>query len=184
MAEANYANLYAEAIASSSAGSEVLPDDNYNVQVKAIKPGKSNNDKFRVGICLEVLDGPHKGKSTWVNQTFSPENPKAVAVFIRILRELGVPAEPITAGLHPEQLCGYIVKGTLGVVQLSSHSFGTQPDGTPKKFQDIKKFTITGTAGNPALATSSVPAPQPEASPAPAVATPAPAPAPSTALPF
>ena len=133
MAVENYAELYAKAIAESGTGSEVLPDGPYNVKIGTVKPGAANNGKFRVGIRLEVLDGPHAGKSTWVNQTFSPENPKAVAVFLRILKQLGgQPVEAaIQAALPPQELVGYITVGATGKADLAHHTHGVNDDGTP-----------------------------------------------------
>lgn len=151
MADLNYGNLYAQAIAESGLGSEVLPDDTYTVKIGTIKPDASKNGKFRVGIRLQVVGGPHDGKSTWVNQTFSPENPKAVAIFLRLMKELGgAPVEAAIANaLPPEQMVAYITVGASGIAQIAHHTHGTNDDGSARKFQDLKKFTLTAA---PALA--------------------------------
>lgn len=181
MAEQNYGAIYAQAIAESGLGSEVLPDDTYPVKIGTIKPDASKNGKFRVGIRLQVEDGPHNGKSTWVNQTFSPENPKAVAIFLRLMKELGgQPVEAaIAAALSPAEICAYITVGATGLAQLGHHAYGTNDDGSERKFQDLKKFTLTA---GPAAVPGPV-AQVPAAAPVAPVAAPAPvlAPAPAEA---
>lgn len=176
MATENYAELYKKAIEENGGGSEVLPDGLYNVKIGSVKSGASkSSNKPQVGIRLQVLDGPHEGKSTWVNQTFTADNPQAVAIFLRIMQSLGVPSEAVAAGLPPEKLAEYIVIGSTGVATLSSHTYNG------KKFQDLKSFTLSATA--PA-ATHAAPAPAaevPAAVPAPQV--PAPVPAPASAAP-
>ena len=158
MASENYGELYAAAIAESGLGSEVLPDGPYNVKIATVKADPpAAGKKLRVGFRLQVEDGPFKGVSTWVNQTFSPENPKAVAVFLRLLKELGGPAVAggIAQGQAPDVLCQYVVQGSLGTAVLGSHTYGTNDDGTPRRYQDLKSFSLS--AG--AAPVSAVPAP-------------------------
>lgn len=160
MATENYGDLYKSAIAEAGTGSEILPDDKYNVKIGTIKHDTTKAGKYKVGIRLQVLDGPHANKSTWVNQSFSPESPKAITIFLRLMRELGVPEQAIAAGLPPAQLAAYIVVGSQGVADIGSHISGTNPDGTGRKWQDLKGFTLSAAAA---------PAP----APAPAVQEPA-----------
>ena len=181
MATENYGEIYAAAIAESGMGSEVLPDGEYAVKIGSVKKDTAkSNSKFRLGIRLVVQGGPHDGVSTWVNQTFSPENPKAVAVFLRILKEFGVPQAAITAGYAPEVLADYIPVGGEGIATLGSHAFGTNEDGTPRRFQDVKKFRLTGAETPAAAPAPAAAAPVQEAVPAPAAPAPSPAPAPGS----
>lgn len=199
MTTVDYAQLYATAIKEAGAGSEVLPDGTYNVRIGSVKGGASKSrSKPQIGVRIVPVDGPYAGKSTWVNQTFTADNPKAVAIFIRLMRSLGVPEAAIAAGTPPGDLAQYIAVGTLGIAELGSHTFGVLPDGvTPKRFQDLKSFTITGydtetqaavapTAGPPPVAAAPAPvataAPvavavaEPPAVPVPVAEVPAPAP--------
>jgi hypothetical protein len=179
--EIDYGALYDEAIATSGLGSEVLPDDTYTVKIATVKPDASKAGKFKVGIRLQVIGGPFDGKSTWVNQTFSPESPGAVAVFLRIMRELGVPEEVIKArpAQPPAVLAQYIVQGSTGTAVLAHHDYGTNDDGTPRRFQDLKKFTLTpgatpaaaAPAAPVAAAAQAVPVPEVPAVPVPPVVT-------------
>jgi hypothetical protein len=147
--ETNYGQLYAAAIAEGGGGSETLPDGTYNMKIASVKPGPSKTGKFQVGIRLTVVDGPHSGKSTWINQTFSPENPQAVAIFLRSLRDFGVPMEAITAGAPPAELTKYIAVESFGVAEMSHHVHGTNDDGSPRKYQDCKRFKLQGPIANP-----------------------------------
>lgn len=188
MASENYGELYAAAIAESGLGSEVLPDGPYNVKIATVKADPpAAGKKLRVGFRLQVEDGPFKGVSTWVNQTFSPENPKAVAVFLRLLKELGGPAVAggIAQGQAPDVLCQYIVQGSLGTAVLGSHTYGTNDDGTPRRYQDLKSFSLSAGAAPVSAVPAPVaaaPAPAPVAEAAPAAAAPA-APAPAGGIP-
>lgn len=139
MTTQDYTSLYAAAIAEASLGSEVLPDGGYRVKIGSVKPGTAKSGaKPQVGIRLDVIEGPYSGKSTWVNQTFSAENPKAIAVFLRIMKSFGVPDEAITAGLPPHKLAEYIVIGSTGIAELGHH------DWNENSYQDVKKFSLDG----------------------------------------
>lgn len=188
MAEENYGALYAAAIAESGSGAEVLPDGVQNVKIATIKPDKTKAGKFKVGLRLQVLDGPLAGQSTWINQSWSPTkadgsmNAAAISIFIRLMGELGVPQDAIKAGLPPEQLIQYIVSGSTGVADLSSHASGVNPDGTPKRWQDLKSFRLTpGLTAAPAAAAA--PAAPAAGIPPVAVQEAAPTPAPPVAAP-
>lgn len=183
MADLNYGELYANAIAQSGAGKEVLPDGDYSVEIASVKPDVSGAGKFKVGIMFVVKGGPHDGKRTWINQTFSPEGPKAataIQMFLKFMRMLGVPQEAISQGQPPPVLVGYIAVGTQGLAKLGSHGHGTEEDGiTPRRYQDLKAFTSTGIAqpmpSAPMQNTSApapVPAPAAPFTPAPAAALP------------
>lgn len=180
MAEENYGALYQQAIAESGLGSEILPDGAYNVKIGTIKPDTTRAGKFKVGIRLQVLDGPYKDKSCWINQSWSPTktdgtvNVAAISIFIRLVGELGVPAQAIAAGLPPAQLIAYIVQGSTGVATLSNHINGVNADGTPKHWQDLKSFRVVAATGEVG---GSAPAPVAAAAPAPALPVPEAAPA-------
>lgn len=174
MAEENYGALYAAAIAESGTGSEILPDDTYAVKIGTIKPDTTKGGKFKVGIRLQVIGGAFDGKSCWINQSFSPESPKAISIFLRLMLELGVPQQAVAAGLPPAQLIQYIVAGGQGTAVISSHINGVNPDGTPKRWQDLKSFRLSnGEVQAPAPAPA--PVVQEAAAPAPAPAPEAPA---------
>lgn len=162
MAEENYGALYQQAINESGVGSEILPDGTYNVKIGTIKPDVTKAGKFKVGIRLQVLDGPFKDKSCWINQSWSPTkqdgtvNVAAISVFIRLMQELGVPADAVKAGLPPAQLIAYIVQGSTGVATLGNHINGTNTDGTPKHWQDLKSFRLVAATGEVAAPPAAV----------------------------
>lgn len=159
MTTIDYKAMYAAALEEVGGLAVVFPDNSYEVEIKAIKAGETKTaKKFSVGLRLDPTSGPYAGQACWVNQTYSPENPKAAGVFLRIIGSLGVPAAAIQAGQPPEELVKYIVKGTRGVAVLASHPW----NGEMK--QDLKSFRITNvpeTFGlSPAVgAVAAVPAP-------------------------
>lgn len=165
MTTVDYTQLYANALAEAGAGSEVVPDGEYAVRVAQVRKGQSKaNSKPQVGIRLEILEGPNAGKSTWVNQTFTADNPSAIAVYIRIMKSLGVPDSAIAAGVAPADMADYIVIGSLGVATLGSHAWNDN------KYQDIKKFNLTGIpqvveASVPVVAATPVNVPQASVAP-------------------
>lgn len=172
MAEENYGALYQQAINESGVGSEILPDGTYNVKIGTIKPDVTKAGKFKVGVRLQVLDGPYKDKSCWINQSWSPTkqdgtvNVAAISIFIRLMGELGVPQQAIAAGLPPAQLIAYIVQGSTGVATLGNHINGTNQDGTPKHWQDLKSFRLVAATGEVAAAPAPVEAMAAMAAPA------------------
>lgn len=146
MTEVNYADFYKSALAEAGAGAENLPNGEYEIKIvsRKISPASANR-KMQAGIQLLVTAGAYAGKRTWINQSFNPENPKAIAVYLSIVQKLGCPAEAVASGEPPERLAEYIAVGTLGVADLTSTS-GTKPnaDGSPKMFQNLTNFRITG----------------------------------------
>lgn len=164
--------------------SEVLPDGPYNVEVRKAKPGASKNGKAQFSVLLGVVDGPYAGKTTWINQTLTPDNPASVRIFVSTLLALGVPEAAFAGEADPSQLAAHIAAGTTGSAKLSHHSYNG------KSYQDLDSFTVTGfaqpqTAALPAVAPVAPAAPVPVAPVAPVpvavVAPVAPAPQPGTA---
>ncbi len=141
MTTVDYAALYAKAIEESGGNAEVFPDgDNYVVELASVKKGSSKGNKPQFGVRIKVLEGPFAGKFTWVNQTFTAENPAAVAVYLRICKQLGVPDAAVAAGVAPGDLADYITVGTLGIAKLGHHVHNENT------YQDLKGFSITGQA--------------------------------------
>lgn len=172
MSEVNYADFYKQMLVEAGQGAEVLPEGEYELRIagKNVKPAGGNR-KLQVGIRLEVTSGAYAGKSTWVNQTFTPENAKAVSAYLATMQQLGGEQVKVAmaAGESPEQLAGYIAVGTTGTATLTSTD-GNRPDenGNVKKFQNVKNFKITGFVQTAALPTTpggtvpgSIPSPGP-----------------------
>lgn len=160
--------------------SEVLPDGPYNVEVRKAKPGASKNGKAQFSVLLGVVDGPYAGKTTWINQTLTPDNPASVRIFVSTLLALGVPEAAFAGEADPSQLAAHIAAGTTGSAKLSHHSYNG------KSYQDLDSFTVTGfnqeaTAAIPGITPVPPAAPVPVVAPVPvapaAPAAPVPAPA-------
>lgn len=184
MAELNYAEFYAQAIeAAGGPASVVLPTNRYKVEIVMVKPGNATSGKFQVGIRFKILEGEYAGQSTWINQTLTTENPKAVGVFLKYMLQLGVPQEAISQGQPPDKLPDYIVVGTQGIADLKGDRVW---DG--KARQDLGHFQVTavpqvttsGVAINtgPVAAAPVAPAPVPVAAPVTFPVAPAPTPVP------
>lgn len=142
MARQNFGQL--KALADQEGGGSfqdavVLPANDYNLEIKAVKYSPTSGGKDQVGIKFRVLDGPHASQETWVNQTLTSDNPTSVAIFIRILTSLGVPEGAFVDGADTEELVKFIVKGTRGVGKLTV-SNGKNNDG--KVFQNLNSFKI------------------------------------------
>lgn len=171
MARHNFGQMKAAADADGGGGSfqdaVVLPGGEYNVEIKAVKYGTSKQaGKDQVGVKFRVLDGPHAGQESWVNQTLTPDQPVSVSIFVRILTSLGVPSEAFSDGQDTEELVKYIVKGTKGVAKLTQSS-GDRP------FQNLSSFSAGAGLAAPSVAPSGfVPPVAPVAPPVAPVAAP------------
>lgn len=178
MSVTNLADLLATAKAEGLGGGdqEIIPDgEGYDLEIVTVKAGNSKNGKPSFGLKLKVISGAYAGKTTWVNQTLTADNPTSVKIFCQTLLSLGVPQEAFTNGQAIENLYGLIAKGTQGKGTLSHHVYGD------RTYQDLKSFSITGVAPAAASvpAASSVPVipVTPVAPVVPAPAAPAPVPA-------
>lgn len=149
MARHNFGQMKAQAEAEGLTFKDavVLPDNDYSLEIKAVKYSPSKNGKDQVGVKFLVLDGPYVGQETWVNQTLTGDNPQSVAIFVRVLKSLGVPEAAFVDDADTADLVRYIVKGTRGVGKLTATPSKTDPS---KLFQNLRSFTATQGAATPA----------------------------------
>jgi hypothetical protein len=133
-----------------------VPANTYEVNVlkaEAVKTkggnGKAVKDMLKLTLVIE--GGPHAGRRLWSNQVFSPESPKAVAIFIRTLKSLGA-GQLMDSGASFEQIAAGL-QGALATVKVSVGEY----QGKPKNEVDSIAGRTGGTAG-PNLSAPSAPA--------------------------
>jgi hypothetical protein len=73
--------------------SGVLGKGIYEMSINLVRAGSTKAGKPQVSIQWKVVSGPNAGSTTWTNQTFSAESPKALAAFFGAMASLGVPKE-------------------------------------------------------------------------------------------
>jgi hypothetical protein len=71
----------------------VLGKGTYELEIKEARSGSTKAGKPQVSIQWRVHSGPYAGQTTWTNQTFSAESPKALAAFFTAMASLGIPKE-------------------------------------------------------------------------------------------
>lgn len=71
-------------------GGSLLPVGSYTLLAKIVKVNTSQGGKDQIGVMFQALDGPAAGQTAWVNQTISPENPKAMAAFFGWCAQFGM----------------------------------------------------------------------------------------------
>lgn len=127
---------------------EVLPIGEYDVEVAGANAGTSQGGKPQIGVRFKVLAGPYAGKSFWDNLTLTTDNPKAVAVFLRKMGQLGVSTDFIKTQTSVDVLAGAIQIGKQYHVVHGHRTFNG------KTYADIKsvKALETAVAAAPAVA--------------------------------
>lgn len=176
MSTASYNDIYTQFLAGGFGGkSEVLPTGTYKVKIAMVKGEQKQGKKFAVGVRLVVLDeGPHKDKSTWVNQTLTLPEPGKDAtpfmMFLKFMSQLGAQAA-IEQGVAPTELHKHIVVNSEGVAQLRGDRTWGNP---PRAQQDLVSFTIEAVpsplGGMVAVAGAGAPAQPAPVAPAPVAA--------------
>lgn len=114
---------------------EVLPAGEYDVEIAGVNAGTSQGGKPQIGVRYKVLVGPSAGKSFWDNLTLSTDNPKAVAVFLRKLGQLGLSSDFIKAQTSMETVAASIQTGRQYRAVVGTRDFNQ------KVYQDLKKIT-------------------------------------------
>lgn len=142
-----FGQLIAEAEAEGFSN-EVLPIGEYDVEVAGANAGTSQGGKPQIGVRFKVLAGPYAGKSFWDNLTLTTDNPKAVAVFLRKMGQLGVSTDFIKTQTSVEVLAGAIQVGKQYHVVHGHRAYNG------KTYADIKsiKALETAVAAAPAVA--------------------------------
>lgn len=164
-----FGQLIAEAEAEGFSN-ELLPINEYDCEVAGTTAGTSQGGKPQIGVRFKVLVGPYAGKSFWDNLTLTADNPKAVAVFLRKMGQLGVSTDFIKTQTSVEVLAGAIQVGKQYKVTHGHREFNG------KTYADVKKVTPLDVAIAAAPAVAAAPVAAPVAAPAPVAVAAAPAP--------
>lgn len=156
MTEFNWTQLMAEA----DVGIVPVPAGEYELQVATAKVGSSNGGKTTIVCRVNVISGPHIGRTAFKVWTLSPESPQAMGFFFRNMKALGLDAPFFAQNPSAEQVAENLV-GKLFHAKINIEPYG----GEDRNVLDtISPSQMPG-------GTATVPAPAPLA--APPVAAPA-----------
>lgn len=80
----------------------VIPMADYAIVCKAATAVKASTGKDMVKMTVTVIAGPHRGANVLTQQVLSPENPAAVAIFLKAMAAFGI-TEEFLASLPPRE---------------------------------------------------------------------------------
>lgn len=80
----------------------VIPNADYPIVCKNASDTKASTGKDMIKMTVAVIAGPHKGATIPTQQVLSPENPAAVAIFLKAMAAFGITEEWLAA-LPPRQ---------------------------------------------------------------------------------
>jgi hypothetical protein len=145
----------------------VLGKGIYELEIKETRAGSTKAGKPQVSIQWRVHSGPYAGQTTWTNQTFSAESPKALAAFFSAMAALGIPKEFFSQlqSLDMAPVAARIQALSQGVV----YSCSVDVWGTDGQNQSV--FVKSGAAAAAQYPTTAAPVPVPVAA-APVAAAP------------
>lgn len=120
---------------------KIIPAGKYPVICKDCSAVKSSTGKDMLKLSLRVVGGPYEKSSLLANQTLSPENPAAVAIFLKFLNSFGVTEEWL-AELPPREDGGpnfgavaAELKGKTAIAEVGIHEWnGEDRNGVDKFF--------------------------------------------------
>lgn len=147
MTTATFADLAQQAEAEGFSN-EILPIGEYDFEVAGTSAGKSQDNKDQIGVRFKVLAGPYAGKSAWLNLTLTVDNPKAVAVFLRQLTQLGVSMDFIKS--QPLNEAGIAAIAAAIPVGAQFHATHGHRTFNQKVYADIKNIKAIGAPVAPA----------------------------------
>lgn len=91
MPEATWAQILEGVEEAAPLSYEPLPEGNYDFTVTGGEERQTQSGKTQLSFRLQVVsEGPNKGKTAFLNQTISPENPNAMGIFLRTIINLGI----------------------------------------------------------------------------------------------
>lgn len=119
----------------------VIPDGDYAIVVRDCTATKTSTSKDMLKLSTKVLMGPHKDATVLTNQTLSPENPAAVAIFLRFLAAFGLD-EDFLAALPPRADGGpdmdavaRALKGRVAIATVGHHQWNDEDRNDISKFK-------------------------------------------------
>lgn len=75
----------------------VVPANDYPIVCKVASATKASTGKDMVKMTVSIIAGPYKGNSVPTQQVLSPENPAAVAIFLKAMAAFGITEEWLAA---------------------------------------------------------------------------------------
>ena len=158
---------------------EPLPVGDYEVKVIKAEAASTSTGKLMYKMTMDVVSGPHTNRKVWTNQTLSPENPNALAMFFNAMGALGLDADFFNTNPSPDAVAQALV-GRYAVVSLKQREWNgsMRNEVTAIKKSNRASSMFPGVGGGTA---PSFPAPTAAPAPAPAPQQPEPTiPAPTT----
>ena len=120
---------------------QVIPSNDYAVVCRDANATKSSTSKDMLKVSVKVLAGPYKDSSVLTQQTLSPENPAAVAIFLKFLDAFGLDEE-FLAGLPPREDGGpnmsavaAALKGRCAIATVGVHEWNGEDRNDVQKFK-------------------------------------------------
>ncbi len=101
--------------------------NNYRVQVVRTNHGKTTKGDPRIGLWLEITEGPDSGKRWWDNITLFENNPGAAAINFGKLLAMGVDERTIAA-LNDVAAIAPLLDGWSGPVRVEHKANSGKPD--------------------------------------------------------
>lgn len=121
----------------------VIPDGDYIITVRDCTATKTSTGKDMLKLSTKVLVGPNKDATVLTNQTLSPENPVAVAIFLKFLAAFGLD-EDFLASLPPREDGGpdmaavaRALKGRVAVATVGHHEWNDEDRNDISKFKKL-----------------------------------------------
>lgn len=129
--------------AASEAKFVVIPAGDYPVRVRDASATKSSTGKDMLKLAVKVIGGPHNDASILTQQTLSPENPAAVAMFLKFLDSFGI-TEDWLAELPPREDGGpnmgtvaAALKGRVAIAVVDVHEWNGDDRNGVNKFKKL-----------------------------------------------
>lgn len=119
----------------------VIPVNEYAIVARDCSATKSSTNKDMLKLSVKVLVGPFKDSSVITQQTLSPENPAAVAIFLKFLDAFGLDEE-FLAALPPREDGGpnmsavaSAIKGRAAMAEVGIHEWQGEDRNDIKRFK-------------------------------------------------
>lgn len=153
---------------------KALPVGDYDVVVVEAEGLPSGGGKPMIKTKMQVLHGPAAGKIVWNNFTISPENPQAVAIFMRHMMIFGITGDfflslpPVVVGNkdNATQIGSLIAPHLLGKQARLTLSQREWPEGSGQFRNNVDNIVpipggVAGGPGGESVPTPNVPQPMP-----------------------
>jgi hypothetical protein len=142
----------------------VVPESRYAVVCRDATATKSSTQKDMIKLTVKIVAGPQKGNNVLTQQTLSPDNANAVAIFLKFLDAFGLDSA-FLEGLPPGPEGGpnipavaAALKGRVAMADVGVHQWNDEDRNDVKKFYRPKPeeeaaireaLAADGVAGDP-----------------------------------